>query len=148
MKEEGFTLIELVVGVAIFLVFALGAYQGFRSVFASVSYLHFKSLASDLANEQFEIVKNLPYASVGIVNGDPAGVMPASQIIVRDRISFTSEMFIDNIDDPFDGTATSSPADVFPNDYKRVEVKISCDTCKNFTPIYVTSFIAPKNLEN
>lgn len=145
--SRGFTFIEIVIGTAIFLLFAVSIYRAYASLYMSISSARTKTLAVDLANEEFEIVKNLPYASVGTVGGTPVGLIPMSQSIVKDRINFVVDTVIVNKDDPFDGTAGGTPNDAFPADYKLVEFKVSCSSCKNFTPVIITGRVAPKNLE-
>ncbi len=142
--NQGFTLVEVVISMALLLVVIVAGYQGFFFVQTSIAYTHYKMAATDLANEQFEIIKNLPYSSVGVVNGDPSGVVLASQTLVRGSASYTVTVSIHNVDDPFDNT----PVDSFSHDYKLVEVSIGCQTCKNFTPIVFTGQVAPANLES
>ena len=149
MKKEnqsGFTLIEVVISVVIFIVFATGAYQGYAATYSAVASTHHKAVAVDLANARFELVKNMPYSKVGVVGGNPVGVIPATQVVLIDNLSFTVSTTVRNVDDPFDGV--SGAGDVFPNDYKLVEISISCAGCKNFPPIVITGRVAPKNLES
>lgn len=143
---RGFTFVEVVIGIALFLIFVVAAYQSYAAIYAAIASSHHKTLAADLANAQFEIMKNLPYSRVGITGGNPNGVIPASQTVIRDRVEFTVNTTIQNIDDPFDGISGSG--DAFPADYKLVEVSISCQSCKNFNPVVITGRIAPKNLES
>lgn len=146
--QKGLTFVELIIGVAVFLLFAVGVYRAYESLYGSILASRSKTLAVELANEELEIVKNLPYVSVGTVGGTPAGVIPASQSIVRDRITFVVTTTIINKDDPFDGTAGGSPNDTLPADYKLVEFQISCVSCKNFSPVIITGRVAPENLES
>ena len=147
-ESRGFTFVELIVGVAIFTLFAVGVYNAYSGLYVSILSSHAKTLAVDLANEEFEIVKNLPYQSVGTVGGNPVGLIPLTQSVVRDRVSFTVDTSIINKDDPFDGVSGGTPNDAFPADYKLVEFKISCTSCKNFLPVIITGRVAPKNLES
>lgn len=144
---RGFTLIETIVGVAVFLVVALAAYQAYVSLFSITSANQYKILAINLANEQFEIVRNMPYTDIGIVNGIPNGKFPYQQTFVRGNVTFVVTAIIRNIDIGFDGYATSSPADTSPADNKFVDLTVTCATCKNFTPIELSTTVAPKNLE-
>lgn len=145
-QNKGFTLIEIVVAVAIFAIFAVGVYQGYAAIYSAIASARHKALATDLANAKFEIIKNLPYSNVGIVGGKPSGVITAVETVVRDRVTFTITTTIMNIDDPFDGI--SGGGDIFPADYKLVEINIDCLTCNNFSPVVITGRVAPKNLES
>lgn len=147
-NNSGFTLVEAVIGAAIFVVLALGVYQAFSTAMSVVSLSRVKITATALANEQFEIMRNLPYADVGIAGGLPSGKIPATQTLTRDNKEFTVETTIRNIDDPFDGTIGGTPNDTSPADYKLAELEITCANCRNFPPLTLATNIAPKNLES
>src|SRR5688572_12051782 len=144
--NKGFTLMEVVIGVAIFLLFVVSAYLGFVAVQRAIASSQYKTLAADVANEEFEIIKNLPYGNVGTASSTPVGVLPVVKNIVRDKVTFTVTTTVRTIDDPFDGLANNS--DIFPQDYKLVEIYITCAACRNFAPVVITGRIAPKNLES
>lgn len=145
--KKGFTMVETIVGIAVFLVISLALYQVYVSLFSVASASQYKILAISLANEQFEIIRNLPYSDVGEVSGIPNGKIPHSQQFVRGGITFTVITTIRNIDLPFDGTLGGTPNDLSPADNKLAEVEVRCDTCKGYIPITLTTTIAPKNLE-
>jgi len=142
---KGFTLVEVLIGTAIFLIFASAVYEGYRAVYAAIASVHHKTLAADLANEKFEILKNLSYTSVGTIGGTPSGVVVPVESVTRDNINFTVTTAITNVDDPFDGSGGS---DLFPADYKRAEISIVCSLCTAFKPVTVVGLIAPKSLES
>lgn len=146
-KATGFTLVETVIGAALFVVIAISIYQGYLSVLQAVRLSTSKIVAANLANEQFEIIRNLPYSDVGIVGGLPSGKISYEQTLVRDSYTFLVTATIRNIDLPFDGTIGGSPNDLSPADNKLVEVTVNCTTCKIFSPLTFTTQIAPKNLE-
>lgn len=142
----GFTLVEVIIASAVFLIFAMGAYRGYDALRSAMANARYKALAADLANARFEIIKNLPYSSVGVSGGVPNGVLSATENVVSDGVSFVVSTTIENVDDPFDGVG--GVADPFPNDYKRVGISIGCPTCKNFSPVLITGLVAPLSLEN
>jgi len=146
--KSGFTLVEALVGAAIFVILAMSVYQAFVTTMDVVRLSRVKITATALANEQFEIMRNLPYADVGIVSGLPLGKIPATQILIRDSKEFTVKTTIRNIDDPFDGTIGGNPNDNSPADYKLAELEITCPTCRNFPTMNLTTRIAPKALES
>lgn len=88
--NKGLTLVEVLVGVALFLLVSVSVYGGFTSIYGVVGASHVKITAANLINEQFEIIRNLEYVDVGIVNSVPSGVLPHEQTLVRDGISFWS----------------------------------------------------------
>lgn len=146
-KNKGFTLVELIVGVSVFLVLIVGVYNAYQSIYGVVSMSRYKIAGIDLANEKFEIIRNLPYSSVGISGGIPNGVLTHIENISRDGQTFTVTTTVRNIDDPFDGTLGGSPNDLSPADSKLAEVEITCQSCKNFKPIILSTRVSPKNLE-
>jgi len=146
-KKRGFTLIETVVSVGVFLVIATASYHAYLGLFTLINQNQYKIIALNLANEQFEIVRNLSYSDVGIVGGVPNGKIPHIQNLIRSNISFVVTSTIRNVDLPFDGQIGSTTNDLSPADNKSVEVEIDCPLCKNFTPISLTTRVAPKNLE-
>jgi hypothetical protein len=146
--EAGFTLIEGLVGIAVFAIFVIGVYGAFIGASRLVEISRMLNAAAALANEQFEIAHNLPYADVGLKNGIPLGKITPSQIIARDNFNFLVVTAIQNVDDPFDGTLGGTPNDTSPADYKLMEVTVSVLGNSRFTPQTFTEYIAPKNLEN
>lgn len=148
LKNKGFTLVETLVSVAVFMVIATASYQAYVSLFLLINQNQYKIVALNLANEQFEIIRNLSYSDVGIPNGIPNGKIPHVQNLTRSGISFTVTTTIRNIDLPFDGQIGSSTKnDLSPADNKGVDVEVTCSTCKNFTSVKLSTTVAPKNLE-
>lgn len=145
--RAGVSLIETVVGTAVFLAGAISLLMAIRGVYQAVRLSRVIVLSNSLATEQFEIVRNLPYADVGIVGGLPAGKITREQVLTRGNVPFSVTTTVRNIDDPFDGVIGGTPNDTSPADYKLVEVEISCATCKGFAPASFTTLVAPKSLE-
>lgn len=146
--NRGFTLIETVIGVAIFAMIATSAWMGLVKIFDAVAILRTKTIAVNLATEQIEIIRNLPYSKVGIQNGLPAGDVPYEQTLERDGKSFLVRTAIRNVDLPFDGLIGGTPNDISPADNKLVEVEVSCMNCsKQIDPIVFSTRIAPMALE-
>jgi len=147
--SSGFSLIELLVGIAVLTIIATSLYRGYANALQVVRVARLKTLSVTLANEQFEIIRNLPYSDVGLINGIPAGKIQRFQNLVRDGVTFNATTTIRNAEDPFDGLATGTvPIDTAPNDYKQVAIEIGCSLCiPKFQPLEFTVTIAPKDLE-
>ncbi|MFZ3011660.1 MAG: carboxypeptidase regulatory-like domain-containing protein [Minisyncoccia bacterium] len=145
--KKGFTLIETLVGSAVFVILALSAYRAFGVLMDAVSISQAKLAATTLANEKFEIIRNLPYDDIGIENGIPAGKIVRNETITKDNYSFDVQTTIRNIDDTFDGTIGGSPSDTSPADYKSVDLDLTCISCKVFSPLKFTTLVAPHALE-
>lgn len=146
-KKGGFTLVETVVAVAIFTIIFLAVYESYTKIFELIALGRTRAVAMALVNEKIEIARNLPFADVGTVTGIPRGKIPASVNEVRSNMEFEVTTVVRNIDDPFDGLIGGVPNDTSPADYKLVDVSVACALCKNFSPLSVTTFVAPKNLE-
>ena len=146
-NSRAFTLIETLVGIAVFVVVSTAIYQAYVSLFNFISLNQYKIVALNLANEQFEIIRNLSYSNVGIPGSIPNGTIPHIQNINRSGIDFIVTTTIRNVDQPFDGTIGGTPNDLSPADNKLVVVEVNCPTCINFTPLTLTTTIAPKSLE-
>lgn len=112
--NRAFTLIETLVGVAVFLIISVAAYQAYTSLFILISLNQYKAMALNLANEQFELARNMSYLDLEEI--------PEAQNLVRSGISFD--------------VATV----VVPSGNKKVvEVQVDCQTCKSFTPLAITT---------
>lgn len=147
MQQRGYTLIEALVGLTIFTIVA----TAFYSVYFQLDRLNrtskAKIIATAIANEQIELVRNATYTDVGTVGGLPAGVFPVSQSVNRNSINFSVNLTIKSVDDPFDGTIFGNPVtDLSPADYKLTQVKVGCEICGQ--PVMLATHIAPKNLES
>jgi len=142
MKNGGFTLIEVLVGTALFLVVATAFYGAFTSLFQLASGSQARTLAVELADEQFEIVRNMPYINVGLTNDTietPYGILPPTQTLVRGGYTFTVNLTVRNINL---STTTVQASD------KLVEVDVECQTCKDFQPVVLTGQVSPANLQS
>lgn len=144
---KGFTLIESLVGVAVFTIVAVSVYQAYSASLGASRTARMRLAAVALANEQFEIIRNLPYGDVGVAGGLPPGKIPRVQNLVRGGYPFTVDTAIRDRDDPFDGTLGGTPNDLSPADYRLAELKISCPSCPNFRPLTFTTYVAPRSLE-
>jgi len=133
--------------VALFVLVTFTVYQSYANLFIITALSKTKLAAIDLANEQFEIMRNMSYSRVGVQAGIPNGDIPHVQTITRSGNVFIVTTTIRNIDDPFDGTLGGSPNDTSPADYKLAEIEIACSACKGFSPVFLVTRVAPKNLE-
>jgi prepilin-type N-terminal cleavage/methylation domain-containing protein len=142
-SQRGTTLIEVLVGTAIIgLVFSF-AITAFMLSADKLTRSKIRILAAALANEQMEIIRNLPFDQVGTQGGSPSGNLPQNQQIVRSNITFSVAIIVDWVDDPFDGQI---PADTTPTDYKKVEVVISWANSGSAN-VKLTSNFSPKGVE-
>lgn len=147
-KRGGFSLVETIVAVSIFVIFATGIYGAIVFVSKIVYQSRMTILETAVLSEELEVVRNLPYQSIGIVSGVPSGVLVRNKSVNRDGAQFSIVTTVRNIDDPFDGMATGTiPVDTSPADFKLVEMSAICDTCGQKSPIILSTTIGPKGLE-
>ena len=121
-NNNGFTLIETLVGIAVFLVISLAIYQAYANLLILINQDQYRILALSLADEQFEIIRNSPN-----IQSHP------SQDFTRGGISFSV-------------VTTAIDTTIVNENGKLVEVEIDCSSCKDFTPVKLTTLIFPKSL--
>ncbi|MFA6078823.1 MAG: carboxypeptidase regulatory-like domain-containing protein [Candidatus Omnitrophota bacterium] len=137
--KSGFSLIEVLVGTALFLTVAVSAYGAFANLLKLANASKARTLAVHLADEQFEIIRNMPYISVGLTNGIPLGILPQTQSLTRGGISFTVSLTVRNINL---STSTVQASD------KLIEVEVDCPGCQGFQPVVLTGQVSPANLQS
>ncbi len=145
--QKGFSMLESVLGIGLFVMITFSIYTTWTRMFETIHASQSRVVASELANEQFEIIRNIPFAQVGTVSGIPSGVLPSTQTFTRSGLTFMTTTTVRNIDQPFDGTIGGSPDDLSPADNKLVELEVMCTSCKNFRPTIFSTWVAPKDLE-
>lgn len=121
-SQSGQGYIEVIIGLAILLIlfhaFAsllLAAYELLGSARTRITARH-------LAVLRLEEIRNLPYDSVGVVGGIPAGAITQSETRNRNGMDYSLRTSVVFIDDPYDGLA---PSDSTPGDYKRARIDVS-----------------------
>jgi prepilin-type N-terminal cleavage/methylation domain-containing protein len=148
MKENGFTLIESLISIGIFVILAMIIYATTSALIRESRLYRENTTLSGIADQYLEIAHNLPYSQVGTLNGNPHGVLPDLANAATTTLNDTAyQMYyaVSYVDDPSDGTAILD-TDTAPNDYRQIKFYI-----KNDTTGVVSSFlstIAPKGLEN
>ncbi len=138
---------ETLVGIGVFSLIVLSVAQAYAALLDGSRISRELVRASALALEQVEIIRNLPYDSVGLIGGIPSGVLNQTRQEIKDGVSFTIQTTVRSIDDPFDGTLGGQPSDTAPADYKLVEVLVVCSSCPRSVPATLTTTVAPKHLE-
>ena len=145
--KKGTTFIETIIAVAFFVGVSLALYGVYGKIIQMTRTIRLRELIATIANEQIEIIRNLPYSDVGTVAGVPNGVIPPSQDLIRQGYTFRVDTYIRNIDESYDGTLGGNPNDLSPADNKLIEIKIRCEGCSISDYQTFTTTVAPKNLE-
>jgi hypothetical protein len=145
--KNGFTFIEAIIGVALMLIVFMGIFGAYRLALKVVGLSKNKIIATGIANSQIEKIRNLPYASVGIVNASlpkASGIIPAVAAQNIDGGTFTITTNVQFMVDPLqiDGTVTGNSCDW---DYKNASVKVtwSGDYAGSIT---LSTVVAPKSI--
>lgn len=147
MNKRGFSLLEILVAVAVFMIFVIGIYSGIQFVLKVVYQSRLRIIETGILNEEIETIRNLAFSDVGIVNGSPLGVLERVVTTTRNGIDFTITRTIRSIDDPFDGTIGGNPNDTAPADYKKAHVEVVCTSCGQQSPLSMVTRVAPRYLE-
>ena len=146
-NKAGFTLIETIVSLGIFVIFSSGIYLAYSTIIEALTRSRAYSASVFVAQNEIEAIRNMSYANIGVAGGAPSGLLAAEKSVSYGNYSFTVQTTVRNIDDAFDGTIGGAPNDTSPADYKLAEVKVECSGCGDFTPYQLTTTVAPKNLE-
>jgi len=128
-KPAGFTLAELLVSVAILGVSLIAILGIFVSLYKNIVYTKAKITATALANQKMEEIRNMPYSDIATDVNYPPGEIPHTQTIKKSQIDYILMIIINYVDDPYDGDALGTipgkPKDLYPYDYKKVDIKVS-----------------------
>ncbi len=131
--NKGTTLLETLIAVAFFVGVSIAMYSLYAKVFEINRAVRSKEHMSAIGNEMLEIVRNIPYDSLGTTHGIPLGVIEEVQDIERGGQTFRVEFTIRNIDLPFDGLETDVvDPDTDPADSKIVEILVRCEACDTY----------------
>lgn len=148
MKQKGFSLIESLIGTAIFVMLALVVYQAFFLTYRNAIANWENTTIASLARQYLENARNIPYAQIGTIQGNPHGNLPdlanPSTATVGNTI-YKIYFEVTYVDDPADGTIVLG-TDPAPDDYKQVKLSVKNNTTGNITN-FVTN-IVPSGLEN
>jgi prepilin-type N-terminal cleavage/methylation domain-containing protein len=96
INKKGVSLIETLVAISVFVLIALSVYQVYVLISNSLYTGRLKVTSTALANEQFEIIRNMPFSDVGIVDGVPDGILEATRVFVRDGVTFNVNTYVRN----------------------------------------------------
>lgn len=142
--QSGNTLVEVLVAVGIFSLIIGSLYALFTSGIQLVRDNQARVTALAVANQQIEIIKNLPFDDIGTDGGIPDGTLQQNQEYVSNNIPFTILTDIRFVDDPYDNV---SPTDLLPIDYKRVQITVTWPNMTSESPVTLVTSIVPNGIE-
>lgn len=141
----GFTLAEIIIGLAILAIVALSLTGLFTALVNSAVIAKQKAVASTLATNQMEYLKSLPYDSLAVQGGSiyATNLLPASTTQKVNGVTYIIKTSINYVDDAYDGCgsyptqqleeaycrnypppAGAPSVDTNPEDYKIADVTV------------------------
>lgn len=146
-NAPGFTLIEIVAGIAIFGLLVVAVIGAYGALTKSIRVARMKTITASLAASELEVVRNMSYVSIGTVVGNPNGNLPdenSARSETVDGVVFVVYYEVTYMDDPADGTVLAG-TDSSPTDYKQVKLFLK-NTVTDEVSSFVTS-VSPKGVE-
>jgi len=101
--QKGLTLIDVLIGTMLVLIIFLGVFGVFQLALKVIDQSASRIDAMAIANQQLEMVRNLPYEDIGVQGGFPDGVLPPSTTTILNGKEYTIENRVDFVVDPADG---------------------------------------------
>lgn len=130
LPNKGFTLVEVLIATAVIAIIGLSI-LGTIILFSKYSQEAKETVqAQNLANQQIELLHNMPYDSLATISGPiyPPGTLQDLQTMTVDGQQFKVHTYISYVDDPFDGNAAGTipakPVDLYPYDYKKIMIVV------------------------
>lgn len=145
-RQRGTTLIDAIVGSALMVVVFVGLFGIIRLAVMSVGLGKAKTGAVALANEQIEYIRSLPYNSVAVAGGIPAGSIPATQTITLNNIPYTRRTFVQYIDSSVDGVGQLDTNGI-QADYKVAKVTVSWPFRGGDREVTLITNVVPRGIE-
>lgn len=101
--QSGFTLLEVLITIFIIGTVVAGMFGLFLMTLRGAQAGERRIVAVALANERMEMIRNLPYVSVGTIGGAPSGAISQEETITRNAQSYAVRTDIRYVDDDYDG---------------------------------------------
>jgi prepilin-type N-terminal cleavage/methylation domain-containing protein len=117
--QDGFSVIEVMVGLGIFAVLAIGFASTMATSLTAQVHSRLRTTANQLATQQVEQARALAYDDVGTVNGNPIGLLPATNDVVVGTTTYRVQTDVQLVADRVP-TAFTTYAD-----YKRLVVTVT-----------------------
>jgi hypothetical protein len=144
-RRLGFSLVEAIIAIGIIGLFVFAIYGLLLSTLKIINDDQNRTVALGIARKRLELIKNLPYDSVGTVGGVPSGSINQSEDEQLNGVTFTIATNIQYVDDSFDGVA---PTDTLNTDYKKVRVRVTWNQGETDNPVVLVANIVPTTIES
>ena len=140
-KAQGFSIIETMVAMGIFMLIGLSIYLVYTTAFGLIRNSQIRIIATALASQQIETARNLAYENIGIEGEDISGEIASYKEVSKGVFNFSITADVEYVDDAFDGLA-GADTDGNPNDYKLVEFFVDCLNCDSFDAIQFDTIVS------
>jgi len=140
-------LIELIITSAIMVVVFGSLFLAFQFTLELLSISRAKLSGLSLANDRMEYFRSLPYDSVGVVSGFPAGTIPQTSVLSLNGISFNERVRVDYVNDPADDVAGVDNNGI-TTDYKQIRLEYQWEIGGETKELILSSFIVPRSIES
>lgn len=145
-RLRGFTLVELLVTIAVFLLMFGGLFSAIQFTIKVVGLSKATTSALALANQRIEYIRSLPYDSVGTISGIPSGAIPQNATTTLNGITFFERVLVEYVDSPDDGTGASDSNGIV-SDYKQIKVEFSWMGRSGTSTIFLLTNMIPPGIE-
>ncbi len=141
----GFTLIESLVFLFLFAVISMTFFETYAASTRLIIDSKNRLGATALANQKMEIIRSIDYDAIGTTTGIPAGDLLEDETISVNTIKYEVHMFVQYVDDSFDGTVATT--DTIPTDYKRVRVTVAWGDLSPDRSVVLFGNFSPNGIE-
>jgi type II secretory pathway pseudopilin PulG len=135
-RQDGFSYIEVLVGIMILALVAGGIAQGLGQTSGALGGAKVDTTATKLASAALDQAHRMPYEDLGIQGGSPPGTIPATTTTTVAGIEYRIDSDVEYVDDP----ALGQPQ-TYVN-YKKVTVTVTPQTDRG-RPYTQTTVVAP-----
>ena len=148
LQNKGFTLIEIVLGIFLIAFVSFFIFNIFQNINKITTSGRLTIQLLSILQDEMEKVRVLNYEDIGIQGSWPPGVLPQEKIVSKNGLEVKINFYVRNIDDPKDGTITTTPRDTAPADYKLVEIEGEIlNSPFKIKKQTLSALIAPKTVE-
>lgn len=146
-SKRGFSIIDVIVGVALMLTIFLALFGLLRSSLLLSAVVKANATATEIASAHMEYMHGISYDALGTVGGIPSGVIPQYATTTVDGVDYVTRTLILYQDDVADGTGASDSNNV-TTDYKLVKTVVSYTVYGLTKSIALISNFVPQGIES
>jgi hypothetical protein len=142
--QAGYGLIEILIALSVLLVATTSLIPAFVLSAETSKRNETRTIAYSIAQQEIEKIKNLPYDEIGLINGNPPGVLEPDVDKKIAGLSVHIKTRVRWVDDESDGLA---PSDSDPRDYKKLTVWVTWQTLLKKNTLSVSTIISRQSKE-